>query len=154
MASPQAEAFRRFTRSVFDAQSALLRHGDAANAQFGHSSARWRVLQRISAGLTSVADIARSTGYSRQAVQRLADVLVAEGAARYCADASDRRRQRLELTRAGAAALGQMEAHFDVWAARLTAELPGTDLAALTQALEHLRVVVLADAENFTRKGQ
>jgi hypothetical protein len=47
-----------------------------------------------------------------------------------------------------------MEAHFDVWAARLTAELPGTDLAALTQALEHLRVVVLADAENFTRKGQ
>jgi hypothetical protein len=32
--------FRRFTRSVFDAQAGLLRHGDAANAQFGHSSAR------------------------------------------------------------------------------------------------------------------
>jgi DNA-binding MarR family transcriptional regulator len=154
MASPQAEVFRRFTRSVFDAQSALLRHGDAANAQFGHSSARWRVLQRIAAGLTSVADIARFTGYSRQAVQRLADALVAEGAARYSADESDRRRQRLELTGAGAAVLGQMEAHFDVWAARLMAELPETDLAALTQALEHIRVVVLADAENFTRKGQ
>jgi DNA-binding MarR family transcriptional regulator len=101
-----------------------------------------------------VADIARSTGYSRPAVQRRADALVAEGAARYCADESDRRRQRLELTGAGAAVLGQMEAHFDVWAARLTAELPGTDLAALTQALEHIRVVVLADAGNFTRKGQ
>jgi DNA-binding MarR family transcriptional regulator len=67
-------------------------------------------LQRISAGQTSVAEIARSTGYSRQGVQRLADALVAEGSARYSADESDRRRPRLDLTQDGAATFEQMEA--------------------------------------------
>jgi DNA-binding MarR family transcriptional regulator len=153
MASPQAEVFRRFTRSVFDAQAALLKHGDAANAQFGQSSARWRVLQRIAAGQTSVAAIARSTGYSRQGVQRLADALVAEGSARYGPDESDRRRQRLELTRAGTVTLERMEAHFDTWAARLTADLPETDLAALAGSLEHIRLVVLADRDHLTGKA-
>jgi hypothetical protein len=38
MASPSAEVFRRFTRSVFDAQAAPLKHGDAANAEFGQTS--------------------------------------------------------------------------------------------------------------------
>jgi DNA-binding MarR family transcriptional regulator len=153
MASPQAEVFRRFTRSVFDAQAALLKHGDAANAEFGQSSARWRVLQRIAGGQTSVAAIARSTGYSRQGVQRLADALVTEGSARYGPDESDRRRQLLELTRAGTVTLERMEAHFDTWAARLTADLPGTDLAALAGALEHIRLVVLADRDHLTGKA-
>ena len=40
MPSSNAETFRRFTRSVFEAQTALLKHGDVANAGFGQSSAR------------------------------------------------------------------------------------------------------------------
>jgi DNA-binding MarR family transcriptional regulator len=152
MASPSAEVFRRFTRSVFDAQAALLRHGDVANARFGQSSARWRVLQRISAGQTSVAAIARSTGYSRQGVQRLADALVAEGSARYRADESDRRRQRLELTATGAATFEQMEAHFDVWAGRLMAQIPEAELVALAGTLERIRLIVVADADELKRQ--
>jgi DNA-binding MarR family transcriptional regulator len=147
MASPSAEAFRRFTRSVFDAQAALLKHGDVANAEFGQTSARWRVLQRIAAGQTSVADIARSTGYSRQGVQRLADALVAEGSARYSADERDRRRQRLELTEPGTATFERMEAHFDGWAARLLTQIPATELGAVADALERIRLVVLADCD-------
>lgn len=153
MASPSAEVFRRFTRSVFDAQAALLRHGDVANAAFGQTSARWRVLQRISAGQTSVAAIARSAGYSRQGVQRLADALVAEGSARFSADESDRRRQRLELTEAGTATLERMEAHFDGWAARLMTRIPEAELAAVAAALERIRLVVLADCDDMKRTG-
>jgi DNA-binding MarR family transcriptional regulator len=153
MASPSAEAFRGFTRSVFDAQTALLRHGDVANAGFGQSSARWRVLLRISAGETSVADIARSTGYSRQAVQRLADALVAEGSARYSADATDRRKQHLELTEAGAATFEQMEANFDSWADRLMAHIPQADLDSVSKALEHIRLILLADIDYMREKG-
>ena len=152
MTSHSAEVFRQFTRSVFTTQAALLKHGDVANAKFGQSSARWRVLQRISAGENSVADIARFTGYSRQAVQRLADALAAEGLVRLEADESDRRKQRLELTGAGAAVLGQMEAHFDIWADRLLAHIPEADLIALSQALEHIRLIVLADSDYMRRK--
>jgi DNA-binding MarR family transcriptional regulator len=152
MASPSAEVFRRFTRSVFDAQAALLRHGDVANAEFGQTSARWRVLQRVAAGQTSVAAIAKSTGYSRQGVQRLADALVAEGSARYRPDESDRRRQRLELTEPGAAAFEQMEAHFDVWAARLMARIPEGELVAVARALERIRLIVLEDCDDMKRQ--
>jgi DNA-binding MarR family transcriptional regulator len=152
MTSPSAEVFRRFTRSVFDAQAALLKHGDVANAEFGQSSARWRVLQRVAAGQTSVAAIAKSTGYSRQGVQRLADALVAEGSARYRADESDRRRQRLELTDAGTATFEQMEAHFDVWSARLLARIPETELVAVAHALERIRTVVLEDCDDMKRQ--
>jgi DNA-binding MarR family transcriptional regulator len=152
MASPTAETFRRFTRSVFGAQAALLKHGDEANADFGQSSARWRVMQRISAGQKSVADIARSTGYSRQAVQRLADALVAEGSARYFADESDRRRQCLELTPAGTAVFGQLEANFDIWADRLMAHIPAAELMATAKTLEHIRLILLADCDYMKRK--
>ncbi len=152
MASPTAETFRRFARSVFSAQAALLKHGDVANADFGQSSARWRVLQRIAAGEKSVADMARSTGYSRQGVQRLADALAAEGLAQYSADENDRRRQRLELTPAGTVILGQMEANFDNWADRLMAHIPEADLVTTARTLEHIRLILLADCDYMKRK--
>lgn len=152
MISPRAELFRRFTRSVFDAQSALLKHADAANARFGQSSARWRVLYELSSGETSVADIARSTGYSRQAVQRLADALVAEGSARYSADEADRRKQRIELTEAGAGTFEQLEAHFEMWVERLVAHIPERELGAVSEALDRVRSVVEADREYIKRK--
>src|SRR5262249_23580141 len=72
MTTHDAARFRRFTRAIFAAQAAVLKHGDVATAPFGQSSARWRVLFRVSHGATTVAAIARATGYSRQAVQRLA----------------------------------------------------------------------------------
>ena len=152
MASRSAEVFRRFTRSVFDAQAALLKHGDVANSEFGQTSARWRVLQRVAAGQTSVAAIARSAGYSRQGVQRLADALVAEGSARYRPDESDRRRQRLELTQAGEATFQQMEAHFDGWSARLLGRIPEAELAAVADTLERIRLIVLEDCDDMKKQ--
>jgi DNA-binding MarR family transcriptional regulator len=152
MASPTAETFRRFARSVLSAQAALLKHGDVANADFGQSSARWRVLQRIAAGEKSVADMARSTGYSRQAVQRLADALVAEGLARYSADENDRRRQCLELTPAGIVIFEQLEANFDSWADRLMTHIPEADLITTAKTLEHIRLILLADCDYMKRK--
>lgn len=153
MTSPSANSFRRFTRSVFGTREALLKHADAANARFGQSSARWRVLYELSSGETSVADIARSTGYSRQAVQRLADALVAEGSARYSADEADRRKQRIELTEAGAGTFEQLEAHFEVWVERLMVHIPEHELGAVSGALDHIRSVVEADREYIKRKA-
>lgn len=152
--TPSAKLFRRFTRSVFDAQAALLKHADAANARFGQSSARWRVLDRVSIGETSVAGIARSTGYSRQAVQRLADALVAEGSARYSVDETDRRKKHIELTEAGADTFEKMEAHFDVWVYRLLAHIPESELVAVSAALEHITFVVDADRDYIEREEQ
>lgn len=151
MPSHEAEVWRGFTRAVFSAQVAVLRHGDTATAAFGQSSARWRVLVRIADGENTVADIARLTGYSRQAVQRLADALAADGLIRQVADDRDRRKQRLEFTESGAVTFERMEASFDVWAERLLAHIPEADLLSVTAALDHIGRIVLADSDYLKR---
>ncbi len=152
MVSPSAEGFRRFTKSVFEAQSALLRHGDTANAPFGQTSARWRILRYVSTGERSVAAIARATGYSRQAVQRLASSLVAEEYLMTAPHSSDGRVQQLDLTPLGSRTLQRMEDHFEVWSERLLKDLPAEDLAALASALERVTSVVLDDCSHFDSK--
>ncbi|HAB5397340.1 TPA_asm: MarR family transcriptional regulator [Salmonella enterica subsp. enterica serovar Mbandaka] len=79
MDTDSTRRFRRFSRSLSAAQVKLLKHGDAMTSHFGHSSARWRVLLRISEGDQTVSAVARSSQLTRQAVQRVADELVAEG---------------------------------------------------------------------------
>lgn len=145
MTSHDARLFRQFTRSVFDARAALLKHSDAENARFGQSTARWRVLYELSFGATSVTAIATITGYSRQAVQHLADALVAEGSAWYSADETDRRKKRLGLTEAGADTFEQMEARFDVWAERLMAQIPEDELIAIYEAIDSISRIVEED---------
>ena len=73
--SHDAQAFGAFVASVLQTGSVLLAHGDAANRPFRQSSARWRVRLYAAQSKNSVPLIARSTGYPRQATQRLADAL-------------------------------------------------------------------------------
>jgi len=143
--SRDAQAFRAFVGSVLHTGSVLLAHGDAANRPFGQSSARWRVLLYAAQGENSVPLIARSTGYSRQATQRLADALVADGLARYRPDEDDRRRQHFELTGAGQAALDRLETHFDEWGSRLATEIGPDELRRITDSLDRVRATVQRD---------
>lgn len=139
---------------MFAAQSALLRHGDAANARFGQTSARWRILLYVSLGQTSVAGIARSTGYSRQAVQRLANALIAEGALEAVRDLVDRRRRVLALTPSGEHVLGGMERSFESWSARLLEQLPAGELETLADQLDRASAVVLDDCARLESEAK
>ncbi len=149
MTSPEAALFRALTRAVFEAQNALLRHGDLVNAPFGQTSARWRVLLQISQGNSSVAGIARSTGYSRQAVQRLTDALVAASLAAYAPDHSDRRRQVISLSDKGQAILAEMEDNFDIWSKRIVGQLSPGDLTTAIELLGDIKRVVEHDCEHI-----
>jgi DNA-binding MarR family transcriptional regulator len=149
MTSSAATLFRQLTRAVFAAHSSVLRYGDRANAPFGQSSARWRVMFNIAQGNGSVSEIARATAYTRQSIQRLADDLVAEGLATYSPDPHDRRKQIITLTAKGSALLDEMESEFDRWSKRLVKNLGRENV---TQAIEHLhelKRVLDADAEHF-----
>jgi DNA-binding MarR family transcriptional regulator len=103
MTSPSATLFRQLTRAVFAAQLSVLDYGDRANAAFGQSSARWRVMFMIAQGVGTVAEIARETDYARQSVQRLADVLVADGLASYAPDPRDQHVEHTPLASASVA---------------------------------------------------
>jgi DNA-binding MarR family transcriptional regulator len=145
MTSPSATLFRQLTRAVFAAQSSVLQHGDRANAAFGQSSARWRVMFNIAHGNDTVAEIARQTDYARQSVQRLADVLVADGLAAYAPDPTDKRRQIISLTAEGSALLAAMEADFDRWSQRLVQALGEDDVVRTIEDLHALKRVLDAD---------
>ena len=149
MPTDDSAAFRRFTRAVFAAQSAVLRHGDTANASIGQSSARWRVLRAIDDGHTSVAAAARFMGSSRQSVQRLADDLLDEGLLEVAGQGDDRRVKLLRLTTEGQRVHDALEVNFDGWAARLLTRIRAEDLAAVSQGLEEITSIVDADCESL-----
>ena len=154
MLSEDAVLFRRFVVAVFQTQSALLKHADVMNAPFGQTSATWRVMIYISQGHTTVADIARSADYSRQAVQRLADGLVAAGHACYHKHPTDARKQLIELTPDGEATLQSLEDHYNEWVERLFGSLSTIDIVGLTQRLSHVEHVVEEDSRQFQQKRQ
>jgi DNA-binding MarR family transcriptional regulator len=149
MTSPSATLFRQLTRAVFAAQSSVLRHGDRANAAFGQSSARWRVMFNIAQGNGTVGEIARETDYTRQSIQRLADTLVEDGLASYTPDPADRRKQIITLTAKGSTVLAEMEADFDRWSKRLVRALGKQDVTETIERLDVLKRVLDADAEHF-----
>jgi DNA-binding MarR family transcriptional regulator len=154
MTSPSATLFRQLTRAVFAAHSSVLQYGDRANAAFGQSSARWRVMFNIEQGIGSVSEIARETDYARQSVQRLADALVADGLATYAPDPEDRRRQIITLTAKGSALLAEMEADFDRWSKRLVHALGKESVVRTIEDLHQLKRVLDADAEQFDANHQ
>jgi DNA-binding MarR family transcriptional regulator len=149
MTPPSATAFRQLTRAVFAAHSSVLRHGDRANAAFGQSSARWRVMFNIAQGNGTVAEIAHETDYTRQSIQRLADMLVADGLATYTPDPKDRRKQIITLTAQGSTVLAEMEADFDHWSKRLVKTLGKTNVTQTIEHLHELKRVLDADAKHF-----
>ena len=149
MTSPNATLFRQLTRAVFAAHASVLRHGDRANAPFGQSSARWRVMFNIAQGNGSVSEIARATDYTRQSIQRLADNLVAEGLATYQPDPDDGRRQLITLTPRGHTLLDQMEADFDRWSKRLVKKLGKQNVTQTIDHLHELKRILDTDAEHL-----
>ena len=82
-----------------------MRTGDRLTRSIGQSSARWQVLGRVGDQPQTVAQIARDMGHARQSVQRVADVLAAEGLVVYQENPADRRAQLLALTPQGAEVL-------------------------------------------------
>ena len=148
-----ARSFRRFTRAVFAAHAAVLRHGDAMNARFQQSAARWRVLIRIEMGDISASAIARITGYSRQSVHRLLAELQAEGLVQTLTDSADQRRLRPKLTKKGRAVLTGMEAGFNVWASELVDRLHASRLEESSEFLEEAALLLQRAEAAVKAKG-
>ena len=81
MNSPKRILFLDLVLSIFRLNGLLIAEGDALTEKLGLTHARWKVIGAIAlshAGLT-VPGVARVLGQSRQAVQRITDVMVKDG---------------------------------------------------------------------------
>ena len=144
-----AQHFRRFTRAVFAAHAAILKHGDAMNAGFQQSAARWRVLIRVELGDKSASEIARITGYSRQSVHRLLAALQSEDLVETIADPKDQRRLRPQLTKQGREVLKGMESSFNNWSPQLVARLRAARLDQISGFLEQAAALLQQEEMNM-----
>ncbi len=79
-------ALTEFGLLAFRLNGRFLEAAERIAAPAGPTAARWQVPGAILAGPKTVAGIARDMGLARQGVQRLADILAAEGLAEYRAN--------------------------------------------------------------------
>jgi DNA-binding MarR family transcriptional regulator len=105
------------------------------------TAAWWQVLGGVLDEPRSVADVGRRMGVSRQAVQRIADLLVERGLAEYRPNPAHRRAKLLACTEAGYWAIRRIALVTRPWADELGAEIGE---AELRQALATMRRLVAA----------
>ena len=106
---------------TFRLNGRLLASGDALVADLGLTSARWQVIGAIALSPVplSVAQIARNMGLTRQAVQRLANEMEADGLVRFAPNPHHQRAKLVLLTPAGNTAFAAVMKRQSRWATEL-----------------------------------
>lgn len=75
------DLFTQLTLAIFKVSGMLTSEGDKLTKEFGITSSRWKILGAVVMSQTplTVPQIGRAMGQSRQAVQRLVDVMTKDG---------------------------------------------------------------------------
>ena len=134
--SPSGAAFSELLIGAFRLNGLALAAGDRLTAPAGLTSARWQVMGAIEEGGTTVPDIARTMGLTRQSVRETAEALARAGLVTYVENPRHRTAKLLQVTATGRRALRAVERRHAVWASRLGAHFP---TAALRVAIAELR---------------
>ena len=139
---PAGAAFDAVLGKVIELQRLFTTTGEALATPAGQTLARWLVLAQCAEESSSVADIARRLHLARQSVQRVADLLEAEGLCTYEANPRHRRAKLLALTDTGRATLAVIERAQVAWSNELGAAIGEPLLRQANEALAALLEVV------------
>jgi len=110
------DAFSGLVVRVLRLNGVLSAAGDALARPAGQTSARWQVLAMVERGAYTVAETARTLGLARQSVQRVADLLEADGLIAFGDNPRHRRARLMSLTDRGRSALATIQAAQRPWA--------------------------------------
>ena len=138
--SPTRKLFLDLVLSLFRLNGLLVAEGDHMAEALGLTSARWKVIGVVAlahSGVT-VPGIARVLGQSRQAVQRITDVMEKDGLLRYDVNPEHKRSVLVCLTDAGQDVYTSLRAVQDPWAIENTADVPVEELEIGLQLVRRL----------------
>ena len=141
MHSPKRILFLDLVLSIFRLNGLLIAEGDALTEKLGLTHARWKVSGAIAlsnAGLT-VPGVARVLGQSRQAVQRITDVMVVDGLLAYQRNPKHKRSVLITLTEEGNHVYNMLREQQDPWVMENTQEIP---IEELDQTLRLIRRLI------------
>jgi DNA-binding MarR family transcriptional regulator len=116
----------------------LLAAGDHLTGDLGLSGAKWQVMGAIEQAPLPVAQIARNMGLTRQAVQRVTNVLADEGQVEFATNPDHRRAKLVCLTTGGRAALEEISRRQAEWFNHLA---EGLAIEAIEEALSTMRTL-------------
>ena len=120
------------------------RAGETIAAAGGQTLARWLVLETVGEAPVTVAQIARELGYTRQSVQRVADLLELDGLTQYAVNPAHQRSQFVRITRLGRKTLATIQSSQRDWADRVGTEIGEADLRQATSVVENLTRILKA----------
>jgi DNA-binding MarR family transcriptional regulator len=127
---------------IYELAGCLRDYGEAIAKTVGQTQARWQVMSAASDRPHTVPQIARVLGVTRQNVQRIADLLVAEGAAHYRDNPDHRSSPHLILTRRGSNTLKRLTAAAGGYHSRLARKLSPAAVVSLQRGLRQLLEVL------------
>lgn len=108
----------------------------------GLTAARWQVLGALLGEPRTVSEIAREMGLTRQSVQRVADLVVAEGLASYADNPAHRRAKLVTLSVAGRDAIARIDPQHATAAAELVREVGAPRLREVLAGMHDLSVAL------------
>ena len=126
--------------SIFRLNGLLIAEGDAMTEKLGLTHARWKVIGAIALsnnGLT-VPGIARVLGQSRQAVQRITDVMVEDGLLSYQRNPKHKRSVLVTLSEDGKDTYNMLREVQDPWAIESTEDIPVEELETTLRLVRRL----------------
>jgi DNA-binding MarR family transcriptional regulator len=127
---------------IYELAGSLRERGEVIARAAGQTQARWQVMSAASAEPKTVPQIARRLGVTRQNVQRIADLLVAEGAAAFEPNPDHRASPFLVLKPRGHAALSEITRKAASFHGLIARKLTGAELKAIYRGLRVLRDAV------------
>ncbi|MVO18691.1 MarR family winged helix-turn-helix transcriptional regulator [Parasedimentitalea huanghaiensis] len=135
------DAVSNLLLATFKLNGAFLAAGDKISAPSGLTSARWQVLGTLMWDDMTVSGIAREMGLSRQAVQRIANVLAKENLITFLDNPNDKRAKLASATDEGRKAIQSLAERQHAWA---NATATGIDPAEIERAVEVMKKVLVA----------
>ena len=152
MSDPKAaETLPLLIADIYEAAAALRQRGDRIAATADQTQARWQVLSVLSEGDWTVPKIARRLGVTRQAVQRTADQLRADGMIELKANPDHERSLLARPTTAGRAALAAITIAASHWNEIAAAGLTQSELKIARTVLRTLRIAAHDDPPEVER---
>jgi DNA-binding MarR family transcriptional regulator len=135
--SPQA-VVPIIVADIYELAGRMREYGETIARTVGQTQARWQVMSAAAAKPRTVPQIARILGVTRQNVQRIADMLVADGSAAYQDNPDHRTSRHLVLTERGRTALDRLSKAASGYHARFARKLRPAEVVALQRGLRRL----------------
>jgi DNA-binding MarR family transcriptional regulator len=140
--TPEQELLSGVAKTMFRLNGQFLAVGEELARPVGLTAAWWQVLGAVLKDPLPVARIAREIGITRQSVQRIADILVQQGLARYEPNPEHRRAKLLCPTDEGRAAIRRLTPAHAALAQRVAKELGVEEFRRTLDTLTRLSEVL------------